>query len=64
MLIGRPAGMDKMKKPPVKDEKIESPKLSPKNQAVLRVGAEQLERYDDALQALADGDGGPQAPRN
>lgn len=33
--------------------------LTPKNKAVLRVGAEQLERYDEALRELAEGNSAP-----
>lgn len=33
--------------------------LTPKNEAVLRLGAEQLARYDEALRLLAEGDRAP-----
>lgn len=33
--------------------------LTPKNEAVLRVGREQLRRYDEALRELAEGDRAP-----
>lgn len=41
------------KKPPVKVEMNATATLTPKDRAVLRVGAEQLERYDEALRELA-----------
>jgi hypothetical protein len=33
--------------------------LTPKNEAVLRVGTEQLKRYDEAFRELAEGDRAP-----
>jgi len=33
--------------------------LTPKNETVLRLGTEQLERYDEALRLLAEGDRAP-----